>query len=744
MPEYHVTDRRRRSRLITNETVSQAKQAAAESLPPSGRSFSVPGDTNPFSRLSKGAESDPVREMRLNRKANLRKSGTTPSSGGTPGMTGGNASGANISFATGRPRDPLFYWRENNLPYDVTKDSELRKIRSFCKLLYTSHPLIASCIDILTLYPIQGMYIQCEKDQQIEDFYSDLFWDQLDYHKYISDISHEVFTVGEAWPLGSFNEALGVWDDDELLSADDVEVERSPFVKDPRFLIRLPETLRKVLQERSPRWEYDTLIKNYPELQSYVAEDSLMPVSNMLLKQVKFEVDPFHKRGLPILMRSFRSVVQEEMLQAALDAIADRLYTPLILVRLGASANDLGTEVPWIPTQDDLETFEESMDAAMAGDFRVLVNHFATDIQSVFGRENMPDLSGDFERIEDRLLQSVGISRTLLNGASGGETYAADALQVQLLGEILKNHQRKLKKFFDDRARIVAEAQEHYDFDVRNGKRYVQMEEVLEVDEETGEQRIVEQPKLLVPELKFPELRLQDENSERQFREALVQAGVPVTYKQRIQGTGMDFEEMTEERKQEQIDLAIAEQETRKETYKALRDANLPIPDDLQADFQPLAQMPQAPPGTNGGGDMAVPTLGATPPDYPALAPTLLDQQAMQQGQPPAQPTMNGATMAPPPPTQNGAQVPPESSEQAAGMPTQAKLSKEARQDYDRRVRGQIRQATADNYAPPDNSEEDPDRPEHWLPTGRFSAPSHIGKRRHVHIPEDLRAEEEG
>jgi hypothetical protein len=101
-------------------------------------------------------------------------------------------------------------------------------------------------------------------------------------------------------------------------------------------------------------------------------------------------------------MRGFRAIVQEEMLNAALDAIADRLYTPLILAKLGASATDLGTEQPWIPTPATWRTSNESLDAALAGDFRVLVHHFATDMAPVFGRENMPDLTGDFDRIEDR------------------------------------------------------------------------------------------------------------------------------------------------------------------------------------------------------------------------------------------------------------------------------------------------------------------------------------------------------
>jgi hypothetical protein len=98
-------------------------------------------------------------------------------------------------------------------------------------------------------------------------------------------------------------------------------------------------------------------------------------------------------------MRALRPLMQEEMLNAAQDAIADRLYTPLILAKIGASASDLGTEEPWIPTRPDRQDFESALDIALAADFRVLTTHFAVEMESVFGRETMPDFDADFERL---------------------------------------------------------------------------------------------------------------------------------------------------------------------------------------------------------------------------------------------------------------------------------------------------------------------------------------------------------
>jgi hypothetical protein len=598
-----------------------------------------------------------------------------------------------------------------------------------CRILYLTHPVVASCIDIFTKFPIQGMELDC-KDEQLTEFYNTLFFDELDYKRYLLDVGREYWLTGEAWPLGSFNETLGVWEDDELLNPDDVEVEKSPFLKDPRYLIRLPESLRQIITNRAPRWEYELLIKMYPELQAYVSENARMPVSNMLMKQLKFTGDTFHNRGIPILMRAFRAIVQEEKLNAAMDAIADRLYTPLILVKLGASATDLGTSQPWIPTAGDLSNFEDAFDAAMAGDFRVITHHFGIDMAPVFGRENMPDMTADFDRLEDRTLMTFGLSRTMLQGANSGETYAADALNRDVVTQLLTSYQDLLRDLYRERALIVAEAQEHFDYDVRNGKRYVKMEEVLEVDPESGEATIVEQPALLVPDLKFDSMNLRDEQIERDFRERLNETGVPVSYRARLAGTGLTLEDTIEERKSEQVALAIAEQETRKETYKALRDANLPIPEDLRTDFQPRAQVPGqgvAP----AAGDLPLATLGQDPMAVPALAPTPDD--LAQDGEDdvmapnPTEGTAPGSVVLMP----QDQQRPPESDEQRDGMPKPANL-----QRYANYRPGRMSEIVSEHYVAPDNSlEVDPDGNqllEHFQPHGKFGGPRHVGLRRHV------------
>lgn len=698
---------------------AEADRAAYErhimrSLGSTGRFGSGP-DARPRGEMP--MDDPALEEMRKNRRVSrYRQSLASKTASGAGGGMGG---GLDLQFATGRPRDPLFYWRQNNLPYDFADNEELEKVRAFCRLLYQTDPIIGSCIDIFSKLPVAGLELNC-KDPKLKEFYEDLFFsdDGLDYEEFFVDIGREYFTVGEAWPFATFSEDLGVWEDEELLAPEDIKAERSPFLKEPRYFIRLPQSIREVLRTRRPVWEYEKLVDAYPELVAYTSDNAFMPVSSLLLQQLKFKGDTFNIRGIPLLTRAMRPVLQQEMLNSALDSIADRMYTPLVLFKLGASASDLGTEVPWIPTGDDLGEFEEAVDAAMAADFRAIFYNFAIETELVFGREQMPDLTADFERIEDRMLQTFGLSRTFLTGASGGETYAADALNKELLSQLMTRYQKLLRRHYRRRALVVAEAQEHYDYDLRAGKRYVRIEEVLETDEETGEKRVVEQPKLLVPDLVFPVMDFRNQDTVRQLIEGLHETGVPVSRRTRMRGLPVDLDEEKEAVQEESVQLAIDEQITRKRIYQGLRDNGLPIPQDLIDDFRPKPI--QAQEIEDGASPVQrVPQLG-TDPTYgdvdPNMDPT---QQDLMQFPPDQAPP--GAEADEEDPSGAIPQRPEESDEQRQGMPTAASLFRRSARARAYAARHRIVFTKPSEGMTLEDME----------PQGRMAGPAHVGMRRH-------------
>ena len=575
--------------------------------------------------------------------------------------------GSNVSMSLQKPRDIDYWWKRNNDFYDVDSEKGLEELRDICSRLYSSHPLIGSAIDIFSKWPVVGAEFRC-KDEKLTEFYSDLFFDTLNYEDYLVDIGREYWSVGEAFPLGTWNETLGVWEADELVPPDDVRVRRSAFSREPSFLMRLPVEIRRLLRDQEPRHEYEALLRNYPDLARFAQHDQMMPVSNHLLKQIKFTGKTFHERGIPIMSRGLRAVLQEEMLNGAQDAISDRLATPLILARLGASATELGTQSPWIPDQAQIAQFEGLLDSALAADFRMLTTHFAARLESVFGRETMPNFDNDFERLTERILQVFGMSKTMLSGAGSGQTYAADALNRDLVTQLASTYQRQLKRFVRDRMLVVAEARGHYDYETRGGRRYPIMEEVLVVTE-NGEERIEERPKLLVPDLHLKPMTMTDEKAEEEFFASLEASNIPVSRQTRFANRQIDFDDEIERVREERIREAIEAQETRKAIYLALMKQGLPIPQDLRDDFEPKVRenqdgQGQAAPLTEG--DPSPPGLGAAQP-APVLEGEKVEDQRVEE--PDVAPAL-------PPPSR-----PAESDEKRAEMPKAAALTTVAWRD---------------------------------------------------------------
>lgn len=343
--------------------------------------------------------------------------------------------GGNIQMALPMKREPLGSLREKGIPFDIHDEEELQEVRRWCRVFKATHYLIPLLISIYARFPIQGMSFQ-SKDPQIKAFYEELFFDRLDYETYMIDFGEEFFTIGEVNSLASFNETLGVWDNEEIINPDDLIVQKSPFSPEDRLKLRVPQTIRDIIENTdgasNPR-DMNIIQQYYPEFMRAVrgsGYDEGIDVSSILLNRTVQKSSPWDTRGTPQMLRCFRQLMSEESLNAAQDSIADRLYSPLILAKLGSP--DLGDGEPWIPDPEELEEFRDDMQMAMASDFRFLSYHFGLDIQNVFGREAMPRLGEDYDRIERKILQVWGIGEELISGSNSG-TYASSALNREFL-----------------------------------------------------------------------------------------------------------------------------------------------------------------------------------------------------------------------------------------------------------------------------------------------------------------------
>ena len=601
----------------------------------------------------------------------------------------GGGAGGDVYSAIPRFYDPLEFWDLNGLPWNIADEGHRHKLHKWLRLYYATHYLVPILIDIFTRFPLVGMELDC-KDKKLQHFYEDLFLDQLDYPEFLVSLGREYWTVGEAFPLGSFDEDLGIWEREELLNPEDVVIENFPLLGSRQMKIVPPDYLKKLAQTKSPAKEFKQLEMNYPELIPYLRRNEHIPISDVLLKQVANTLTDWDDHGTPILLRGLRTLIHEEKLLAGQDAIAERLYSPLILARLGIM--DLGDgQGPWVPGPDELDAFRDDMDIALSSDFRLLVHHFGLEVENVFGREQMPRLGDDFDRIERRIMQIFGVNPSLLSAGSSSQPYASSALQAEFLNQILRTFQSYLKRHYMERAYVVAEAQEHWEYEKRGNHRVPVMEEVVEYDEE-GNKHIVTKHKLLIPELNFQTLDLRDEATQRQFFQSLRAMGIPIPDQKLMIGVKYDIQELVDEYNQELMYKTINQQQAKVETWMALDRANLPIPPDLDAEVRTVMGGQAPPEGAAMGPEGGAP--GGPPGGEPAGGPPGgggvgggIVMPGMPEGLGPTGGGPAGVPGGGPPPMAGNASgvgngfAPPASFERRPGMPKPSSVAKEAAND---------------------------------------------------------------
>lgn len=552
---------------------------------------------------------DDIREM------SLRRTASVPT---------GTHSDAQLAWP--KPRDPFDAWREKAWWWlGENFEESLPRMRAWCRLLFMTHHLVPSMVEIFARFPLMDIEFM-HKDQRIARFFNELFLEELNYQDFLFKMNREYWLVGEAFALGSWHDGIGAWESDQLINPDDVVVSKHPALSRYQYHLKVPDTIKELVANKEPVEEYNVLVRDYPYLITWAMQDVDVPVSSVLMKHIKFEADPWSPRGVPILLRAFRTLMLEESLNAAQDAIADRLYSPLILAKLGL--DNVDEEGPWIPDPEELQALRNDLGLALQSDFRLMVYHHGLDIQSVFGREQMPRLDQDFERIDRRLMQIFGIGKELIEGGSANVPYAAGALNRELVSNLLETSQVKVRRFLRERMEVVADAQGLYEYEKNGDYRRPVMERVLLRNEETGEEYVQERPKLAIPDVHFRSVSMRDENAERQFLIQLEQAGVPVSARAKMVNVPFEFEDELVQKQREKLQTTIAELEYKRDLFQRIYESQqsgnpLPVPAEMAAEYQAWLEGRTAP--TDG----TVPDISE-----PADAPNLVggDEVAQAEG----------------------------------------------------------------------------------------------------------------
>lgn len=600
MSDFSFSDRRSSNFYVGNpETEMRRLRQAGYTLPNSPVQARIEAkkvaDTATRGSVTDSTNKALAAQMRRQKMSSVR--------GSTTGMT---RTASNVQMAMPKIRQPFSSLQDKGIPFNVQDPKELTELRRWCRLWYTTHDLVPLLIDIYSKFPVVGLEFQ-STDKKIQEFYEQMFMQDLNYGEFLSEgLGREYFTVGEVTSLAHFNESLGIWSSEEILNPDMVRVSKSLFVQEERVQLMVKELVENLRSgpngggeseetpsERMERtWEYQQLVKHYPEIVKAAAQDDGLDISDALVSRLVNKAAFWDLRGTPHLLRSFRTLMMEESLNAAQDAVADRLYAPLILATMGIE--NMGDGEPWIPDQGELDDLRDDMQNALAADFKLLVHNFGVNVQSVFGREAVPRFDQDYDRIDAKLLQAWGIGQALIAGGSGaGGTYASSALNREVCEQLMLTFQKKVLRHMQKRAEVIAEAQEHYDYELKGGLRVPIYREIVQYNEETGEEEIVRVPKLLLPEIKFATLNLRDEAQERQFIAQLKSMGVPVSDGTLAVNIPIEFSRELEMQAEETVSKGLAKAQAMEKLQKLCDAQGLPYPDDLVASLSATLQLRQ-------------------------------------------------------------------------------------------------------------------------------------------------------
>jgi hypothetical protein len=560
----------------------------------------------------------------------------------------GLRTGANVQMAMPKFRTPLGSLEDKNVPFNVEDRKELQECRRWARAFYITHDLVPLLIDIYARFPLVGLEFK-STDPLIEKFYTQMFLNDLDYENFLPDsLGREYYVAGEVTTLAHFNESLGIWSSEEVLNPDFVRVSKGLFVEEERVQLMVKDLVdglrdgpqgmgpdEETRSEREERlYEYRMLVQNYPEIIRAAQMEDGLDISPAKWSRIVNKSAPWHEYGTPPLLRSFRTLMMEESLNAAQDAVADRLYSPMIVATLGLE--NMGDGLPWIPMQSDLDDLRDDMQNAFMADFKLVCHHMGLNVENVFGRESVPRFDQDYERIDLKLMQAWGIGSALIMGGTGAAgTYASSALNREVCELLMKSYQKKVIRHIVKRMEVIAEAQQHYAYEKKGGYRRPLYKEVVQFNEETGEEEIVRVPQLLIPKVEFASLNLRDETQERSFMMELKQAGVPISDKSLAINIPIDFEQELPRGADETVDKLVAQAEAMGKAQSIIDHKDLPYPAELaqyltqtlilrqqlaqtkmmegQEEMQETAQQQQTPAGAMG----ALPGVPPAPPPQP-------------------------------------------------------------------------------------------------------------------------------
>jgi len=375
----------------------------------------------------------------------IKRSSFTKSSVGGGQVKLANSTGASVVRMAPKPFSPFYEESNLMLPRDR------REINAWARHYYTTDPWVKNAIELHSTYPLGAFGVKCDVPE-ITKFFNEML-QRLNFSSMIYDIGREFNIIGEVFPYSELNENTGQWDRIIIQNPDFIDV-KSNILTEPVISLMPDEDLKRLITSTNP--DDIALREQIPDdVLSYIYAGKNIPLHPRLVSHLARKNAPYDVRGTTQLTCVFKDLMLRDKYREAQFSIADNHVTPLKIFKVGTAD---GT---YRPTADDLVAFRNMLEQATYDPNFTLVTHPGLEVQYVGATGTILPLEGEMDRIEDRVLTGLHISKAFTH--SEGPTYSNASVALEVLQQRYVSFRTLIEKWLEWKIfRPVAKLQGFY------------------------------------------------------------------------------------------------------------------------------------------------------------------------------------------------------------------------------------------------------------------------------------------
>jgi len=271
----------------------------------------------------------------------------------------------------------------------------------------------------------------------------------------------------------------------------------------------------RIVNERNPKEIYDSIPDNIKKMIIQGNPIKLNPIS---IHHFKYGSNPWEDYGISMIRPLFPILTYKDKLRQAQYMIAERLILPIKVVKIGSDTRPA--------SQEDIDNVQDEL-ASIANDPNLtLVTHHNFDLEWYGATGKIHPLTGEFELIEQEILDGVMLNKALLNGE--GPTYGNAQVGLLAMAQRLETFRREVAHWIEQNVFMP----------VAKWNGFV-------IEGERG------QDELVYPKIKFDDLQLRDDTGKLQMLVTANQNGV-ISNVSLIEAFGLDSDQEIERLRFEQ------------------------------------------------------------------------------------------------------------------------------------------------------------------------------------------------